>query len=410
VQALPDPPPSRVLVHITVFGDAIQQVIENKLPKSGSGAADLVAGSVEFKWTRRPVTLRFDRGRIHVTTEATARFQLLGEHVFPVRLSIAGEPIITPDYQMQLQSTTVEATASGPLDKINRRVEERLRAQVASMLDQFRLDTRPLITATYTHLATPLDFAVSGMRACAELRVVAVEAGPTVLAQGLEKDIGLVVLPSITMPCAAGNKPAAPLPLLANVAALPSGPFSVVVPIAAQYQELSRALDTTIHGRLHGFSARYPDLYLEKPEVYPSGETLIIKMMLGGSAKVAGVDTPLEGEIYFMGHPRVADNQIIIPDLELTPGSADGLVKMKVLLDGSRLRDQARRALHVDISERLQRVKDKLSKEMTLHQGKSCIRGEVLRSAVTGIYPHQSFLRVYVTVDAQASIYVPCKR
>jgi hypothetical protein len=405
--AVPDPPPSRVVVHTTIFGEAIQKRIEDALPKSGTGSVDVLSGKLEYRWSRQAVALRFDRGRLTVSTKIAGRVEVLGG--FTVDLTLGGEPIITPDYKMKLQSVSVDATCDGPLDKVNRTVETRLRDTVSGLLEKFALDTRPLLAAAYSRIAQPIDLALGEAHACAELRVVSVEAGPTVLAQDLEKDIGLVVLPSVTMPCTNEHRAPSALPLLANVASLPSGPFAVELPIAAQYVELSRALEAGIHGRLRHFSAKYPDLYLEKPEVYPSGDAVVVKMILGGSARFGGGPATMTGELYFIGHPRVVDNQITVPDLELTPGSADSLLKLDVLLDGRTLRDEARAALRVDLSERMQKVHDKLSKELTLDQGRSCVRAAVLRSQVTGIYPHQDFLRIYLKVDGQASIYVPCK-
>ncbi|HLL54256.1 MAG TPA: DUF4403 family protein, partial [Myxococcaceae bacterium] len=207
-----------------------------------------------------------------------------------------------------------------------------------------------------------------------------------------------------------GGKAAAPaLPLLANVASLPTGPFKVVVPVAARYEELSRALESSMHGQLH-FSTNYPYLYLEKPEVYPSDDTIVIRMRLGGTAEIAGFPTTLGGELYFSGHPQVIDNQITVPDLDITPGTADELVKLKFALDYTSIRDQARNALRVDVSERLAAVREKLSTELSFDEGNGCVRAQVLRTEVTGIYPHPSYLRIYTQVDAQASIYMPCKR
>ncbi|MDC3960534.1 hypothetical protein [Polyangium jinanense] len=66
------------------------------------------------------------------------------------------------------------------------------------------------------------------------------EAGPTVLAGGFEKDLALVVAPSVTIPCQPPN-PDAKLPPLVNVATLQPGPFTVTVPIVGTYDELAKA-------------------------------------------------------------------------------------------------------------------------------------------------------------------------
>ena len=66
--------------------------------------------------------------------------------------------------------------------------------------------------------------------------------------------------------------------------------------------------------------------------------------------------------------------------------------------------------MRVDVSERLAAVKDKLSTELSFSQDLGCVRATVFRSEVTGIFPHEHFLRIYVTVDAQAGLFMPCKR
>jgi hypothetical protein len=407
-----DPPPSRVTMHVSIFTEAISNQLEQNVPATGMGDVDLVAGQkIHYTWKREPFQLRFDRGRMIVSTTANVAVRLLGERSFPIRLLVAGEPVITPDYQAELQSTDVDVKADGSVERINRAIEERLKSELTTTLEGFHLDVRPLVQELYARIALPipLPFQDHGSNGCAELRVAAIEAGPTVLARGLEKDLGVVVLPSVTMPCSKTSTVPPVLPLLANVASIPSGPFTVVVPIAAEYGELSRTMDQAMKGRLH-FSPEYPALYLEKPQIYAADETLVIKLVLGGVADApGGVTTSLDGELYFSGHPRLVDNQITVPDLEMTPGSVDALLRLKLSLDGNGIRDQARAALRLDISERLALVRDKLSKELTFSEGLGCVRAELLRSEISGIYPHQGFLRIYVTVNAQGSIYLPCK-
>ena len=476
---LSDPPPSRVVLHATIFREALTKKLAESLPRSGEGEAELVAGQkVRYTWQREPVSLKFDRGRIVVGVNVRGRFNLLGERELPLSISIAGEPVVTADFKALMQSTEVQVKASGPVEGVNRAIEDKLRGLIAKALEEFRMDVRPLLSSAFARLTRPLEFLVGDQVACAELKVTSLEAAPTVLADGLEKDFGIVILPSVTLPCTtvaqhaasmadrpatgalavtvsaslsdggsppadagtgpvdagthvdAGTGPvdagthvdagtlapqaspaAAPvsMPLLANVSTLPSGPFRVVVPVAARYEEMSRALESSMKGRVH-FSSSHPELYMEKPEVYPSDDTIVIKMRLGGNASVAGLAVPVDGEIYFSGHPRVIDNQITVPDLEITPGTASELVKLKFALDYESVRDQARAALRVDVSERLAAVREKLSTELSFSEDLGCVRAQVLRAEVTGIFPHAGFLRIYTQVDAQASLYLPCKR
>ena len=429
-----DPPPSRIVIHATIFREALTKKMAESLPRSGEGDAQLFAGqTLHYTWQREPVTLKFDRGRVVVGVKVNGRFNMMGEREMPIAITIAGEPVMTADFKALLQSTDVHVVASGPVEAVNRSIEAKLRDLITETLETFRFDVRPLVASAFARLARPIEIPVGDQFACAELKITNLEAAPTVLADGLEKDLGIVVMPSVTLPCTpvaslagptsndggtgvdAGMPPATQvatqvtMPLLQNVSTLPSGPFKVVIPVAARYEELSKALEASMKGRLH-FSESHPELYMENPQVYPSDDTVVIKMNLGGNAKVGSYSVPMMGELFFAGHPRVLDNQISVPDLEITPGTASELLKLKFALDYQSIRDQARQALRVDISERLAMVKDKLSSEMTFSEDLGCVRGQVLRSEVTGIYPHPSFLRIYVQVDAQLGLYLPCKR
>ncbi|WP_257460552.1 DUF4403 family protein [Archangium lipolyticum] len=474
-----DPPPSRIVIHATIFREALVKKMAESLPRSGEGDAQLFAGqSVHYTWQREPVSLKFDRGRVVVGVNVLGRFNMLGERELPISITIAGEPVMTADFKALLQSTDVQVVASGPVDAVNRALEAKLRGLIAQTLEDFRFDVRPLVASAFSRLARPIEIPVGDQVACAELKVTNLEASPTVLADGLEKDLGIVVLPSVTLPCtpvaslagptsndggtgldggpqtastqfasytagATGTDGGVPqadggaqyatytvgptsndggtgldagtpaaqvaMPLLQNVSTLPSGPFKVVIPVAARYEELSKALESSMNGRLH-FSSSHPELYMEKPQVYPSDDTVVIRMNLGGSARVGDYSVPVGGEIFFAGHPHVIDNQLSVPDLEITPGTASELVKLKFALDYQSIREQARQALRVDVSERLAAVKDKMSTELSFSEDLGCVRGQVLRSEVTGVYPHPSFLRIYVQVDAQVGLYLPCKK
>jgi hypothetical protein len=349
--------------------------------------------------------------------------------------------VVTADFKAALQSTEVTVKASSSLDTVNKAVEEKLHDLLSKALDDFRMDLRPMVLNAFARIAKPIAFPVGDQVACVELKIVSLEAGPTVLADGVEKDLAAVVLPSVTLPCTPAESllassqaadggtpdggaaadagtpagdggtplPNLKLPLLQNVASLPTGPFSVVVPVAARYEELSAAIDKAIKGKLF-FSQNHPDLYLHHPQVYASEDQVVIRVLLGGKANVAGTKLDMDGEIFFAGHPKVIDNQITVPDLDITPGTAGELVKLKIAVDHDSLVDQARSAMRVDVSERLAAVKDKLSTELSFSQDLGCVRATVFRSEVTGIFPHEHFLRIYVTVDAQAGLYMPCKR
>ena len=65
----------------------------------------------------------------------------------------------------------------------------------------------------------------------------------------------------------------------------PSGAFELVIPIAASYDELQRAMSAAFtDGKLY-FSKDQPDLYLEKPELYASGGAVVVKVHIDGTVK-----------------------------------------------------------------------------------------------------------------------------
>ncbi len=488
-----DPPPSRIVIHATIFREALTKKMAESLPRSGEGEAQLFAGqTLHYTWQREPVTLKFDRGRVVVGVKVNGRFNMMGEREMPIAITIAGEPVMTADFKALLQSTDVHVVASGPVEAVNRSIEAKLRDLITETLETFRFDVRPLVASAFARLARPIEIPVGDQFACAELKITNLEAAPTVLADGLEKDLGIVVMPSVTLPCtpvaslaaspqgtdggtsdaghhlagadagasdagtthfashtpgpthvAPGTDGGTPgtdagtqvpsyavgptsndggtgvdagtpamhvaMPLLQNVSTLPSGPFKVIIPVAARYEELSKALEDSMKGRLY-FSESNPELYMENPQVYPSDDTVVIRMNLGGKAKVGDYSVSVGGELFFAGHPHVMDNQLSVPDLEITPGTASELVKLKFALDYRSIRDQARQALRVDVSERLAAVKDKMSTELSFSEDMGCVRGNVLRTEVTGVYPHPTFLRIYVQVDAQVGLYLPCKK
>lgn len=423
-----DPPPSLVVVHTTLFAEGIQRQLDAALPAAGSGEAPLALGrTVAYRWERRPVSIGFDRGRLVVGSDITVTVLLLGQHPFQVRLTVAAEPVLAADYQARLQSITVEVHAESGIDRLSRAVEDTLQKELLARLEVFRLDLRPPIEAAHARLSRPLPLPTGdgGASACAVLRITAIQAGPTVLAGGLEKDLALTVLPSVVLPCPPPDPPGTPpppLPLLANVATLASGPFAVTVPIAAGYPELGRAIEQAMGGRLF-FSRDYPELYLEKPEVSAAGDAVVIKLSLGGSVRLGG-RVRLSGEIYLSGHPAVVDNQLSIPDLDLTPGTAGALLKLKLLVDRQALRRQAQAALRVDLSQRIAAARGKLSTELSFEGSAAapstdapgpmpavgCLRAEALRAEVTSVHPHDTYLRIAVLVSAQAALYLPCRR
>ena len=275
-------------------------------------------------------------------------------------------------------------------------------------IEGFSWDLAPQVKDAYQKLSLPITLPAGGADGCALLKVTSIEAGPTVIAGGFEKDLALVVEPSVTMPC--GNPMVLPdPPRLSNVATLPSGPFTVVVPIAARYEELARAMTLAFTDGKLFFSSTYTELYLSNPEVFASAtDQLVVKLHLAGPIKAAGLSANLDGDLYFAGHPEVVDNELRIPDLEPTVDTSSFLLGLKASLDKDGMRNQARAALKLDLGERFAAVREKLSKDVALEGNLGCMRADVAKIEVTGVYPHGTYLRVYVTTTAQAAVYLPC--
>jgi hypothetical protein len=402
-----------VLVHATITGAALRSALQAKIPETGEGTVPLLGKDRKFTWKRDPIAVRFDRGRIGLDLHLVATLQLpVSTMEFPLDFRILTEPVVTSTYATRFQSTEITVTstdsrlklanmAAGALDKIQKTVEKEMQ--------DFSYDLRPLLTEVYQRVDKPLSLPLGEASGCADLRVLGVEAGPTVLADGVEKDLALVVAPSITLPCPAeADQEASSLPPLANVATLQGGPFTVSVPIAARYEELAKAMSLAFTDGKLFFSQEYPALYMEKPEVYAAKDQLVLKLHVAGVVHKFGFDSDIDGDIFFVGHPTVVDNELRVPDLEPTVETKSLLFKLKAALQGDSIRDEARAALRLDLGERLRSVRDKLSKDLEFGDGQGCLKADAGKIEVTGVHAHASYLRLYVAITGRASVYMPC--
>lgn len=407
-----DPLPAKVVVHLTATSEGLRQALDQRIPKEGETTFEF-RGPRAVSWSRGPFTLRFADGRVELKTDLSlvADLPVLGKMTVPVAVTVVGEPIITSDWKARLQGARVKLESkdlrlrtaqgfAGAMESANKSTEE--------FIENFSWDLGPQMKEAYQKLSMPIMLPAGGADGCAQLKVTSIEAGPTVIAGGFEKDIALVVEPSVTMPCGQQVLPADP-PRLSNVATLPSGPFTVVVPIAARYEELARAMTLAFTDGKLFFSSTYKELYLSNPEVYASAsDQLVVKLHLAGPIKAGSLSATLDGDLYFAGHPEVVDNELRIPDLEPTVDTSSFLLGLKASLDKDGIRNQARAALKLDLGERFAAVREKLSKDVALEGNLGCMRADVAKIEVTGVYPHGRYLRVYVTTTAQAAVYIPC--
>jgi Domain of unknown function (DUF4403) len=406
-----DPSPSRIVAHVTITAAGLKSALDGAIPKSQDGQFPLLKTQRRYKWEREPIDVSFSQGRIVIDARVRANVDMpVGSLDFPLDLHILAEPVINSDYKVKLQSTDVKVTSTDKRLKVADHVGgvfDTIATQLGGKLKDFNYDVRPLLDEAYARVSKPIELPVGDAMGCAELRVLGVEAGPTVVADGLEKDIALVVAPQVTLPCAAPAEPS-PLPTLANVAQVPPGPFTVTVPIAARYDELTRALSMAFTDGKLFFSTEYPKLFLEKPELYESQGQLVLKLHMQGPVHKMGIDADLDGDIYLSGHISVVDNEVRIPDLEPTIETKNFFLSLKAMTDGDKIRDQARAALRLDLGERLQAVRAKLSSELTFGTADACFHGDLDKIEVTGAHAHGNYLRVYVAVTARASATMPC--
>jgi hypothetical protein len=410
-EPIADPIPSRIVVHATITRAALESSLEEKLPQTGSGSFPLLSTERKFTWKRQPLAIHFNQGRVGFDLPIAVNVDMpISSLDLTLDLRVRAEPVITAEHIARLQSTEVTVSSEDKLVKVAdvaAGVLGKIKKEIEAQLADFSYDLRPMIMEAYGRVAVPIPLPLGDAEGCAQLNVLSIEAGPTVLADGIEKDLALVVAPSVTLPCTAPLEPA-PLPPLANVATLQPGPFTVTVPIAARYDELAKAMSLTFTDGKLFFSKEYPKLYMEKPEVYASKDQLVLKLHITGPITKFGIDTTLDGDLFLAGHPAVKDNELYIPDLEPTIETRSFLLKLKAALDGESIRDQARAALRLDIGERLKAVNDKLSTNLTFGNGQGCLKADAGKIEVTGVHPHGSYLRIYVAATGRASVYMPC--
>jgi Domain of unknown function (DUF4403) len=324
------------------------------------------------------------------------------------------QPVVSARYKVHLQTpvVTIETRdrllrvaewGAGVVNLIKTSIEDKLREQ--------SFDLTPLIEEAYLRASKPLELQVGDARMCVDFGVKGVEMGPTLLVDGFEKDVAIVMGPSVTLPCPKDvAPPIAGLPTLQNVASLPSGPFTVTVPVAATYDELQRAMSQAFSAGKLFFSEDYPELYLTKPEVYGNGGEVVLKVHLGGRVR-KGITIGLEGDLFLAGHPAVHDNQLELDDMRFTVETQNAILAMKTQIDSEAIKRQAKQALRLDISTRLLSVRQKLRDSLTYRfkaGAEGCFKADIGRIEVSNVYAHDSYLRMYVAVQARADAQLPC--
>lgn len=406
-----DATPSRVVLHATITGKALRESMEQAIPRTGQGTFPMLGTDRQYTWRRGDLAVRFHQGRIAIDVHVDANADMpVGSLDVPLDVSIYAEPIVSSEYQAKLQSIDVTVQSEDRVIKAADAAADilpKIKAAIRSKLQDFSQDLFPTMAEAHHRLRAPIELPLGDAEGCATLDVVGIEAGPTVLADGFEKDLAMVVLPSVTIPCVPPEENKS-LPRLANVASLPTGPFTVVTPIAARHDELTKAMSLVFTDGKLFFSKEHPKLYLEKPELYANGDKMILKLHIGGPVEKYGINAKLDGDLYLQGTPVVVDNELSIPDLEPTIETSNFLLGLKATKDADEIKRQARAALRLDISERLKAVKEKLSTDLSFAGGTACVKAQVHKIEVSSVFVHAAYMRIYVTTSATASMFMPC--
>jgi hypothetical protein len=386
--------------------------LEEAVPREGQGTFRLLGMDRPYRYRRGQLGLKTAEGHLSLDVPVSIHVDLpIKAFDTSVMLHVTGEPVLTSSYEFRMQSPAVRVDADQPMVALvasAASVPEALGQRLARELADAHVDVRPLFQSTVERLTKPVAFDVGETQGCARFKLMAVEAGPTVFADGIEKDLALDVLPRVTIPCEEASAMDG-LPPLTQVPMVPSGPFSVTVPILARLDELTRALGSLFTDGRFYFSKEHPELYLEKPEVYASQDRLVLKLHLKGPVKALGFDADLDGDIFFHGEPRVSDNEVRLDNLEPTVETKDLLLSLKALADGDRLRMQAREALRLDLSPKFADAQRRWSEALQGESNGICWRGAVDHMELKGIYAHKGYLRSVVEVVGRAQVEGPCR-
>ena len=408
---LADPSPSRVTAHLSVAASELRQSLDDLVPKAGEGSFTVLGSARAYHWTREPLDVSFASGRIVAKTHVSSNVDLPISSVdLAFDVTISAEPVVNTAYVFKLQSTEVSVKSDDRRLKIVDQlasVFQNVGGEIDRRLRDFSYDLRPLLDEAYQRVKMPLALPMGEAAGCGELRVLGVEAAPLILADGIEKDFSLIVAPTVTLPCTPALDPS-PLPPLANVAMVPTGPFVVTIPVAASYDELTRAMGAAFTDGKLFFSNEHPKLYLEKPQIYEAEGALVLALHIAGPVHELGIDTDINGDLFLVGHPSLVDNEIQVPDLEPTIETSNFLLSLKAMADGPRIKTDARKALRIDLSDRLAAVRAKLSSDLTFGDPKRCFAASVDKLELAELHAHAAYLRVNIVVTAHAAASMPC--
>jgi hypothetical protein len=422
----PPPPPApplpqadlttpHVVTHLSITNAALKAALDQDVPHSGAGSFSVLVAQAHYKWTRTGLDTSVGQGKINVDAHINVDLDApnpVGKTTFPIEVRTSAVPVLGSDYVVRLQDLDVKVSSTDSRVNIANAIGDvynDISRQIETKIKGFTYDVKPMLTEAKARIEKPINLPVGDAHGCASLRVLGVQANPTIFEGGIQKDIAIMVAPSVAFPCG----PAAatqPLPPLADVQGLPPGSFTLPIPIVVDYSEITKALASALKAGKYYFSKQYPKLYVSDPSVSASGDTLLVKFRVQGTAP--GVSsTPLNETITLSGRPSVTNNLLTVPDLDLGAEAKSLLAKLKLpAADANAIRDLARGAANIDISQRLQPLQGGLSTELNFgsSKDKGCLRAGVDKVAVTTASVQPTYLSVAVSVTAHTSLEMPC--
>lgn len=421
-------------MHLTVTREGLEALLDAMVPTGDAGSYALL-GDRAWSWQRAPFALAFDDARksMTATTDVTATVDVPGTQMVATLQVVADvQPVLTANHALVLQAVNVKVTSNDRRLKVADfsagligHVEKTLKDKLTTM----KVDLRPSFVSLHEKLAAPLFLPLTPASACFTLDVRAIEASPSIMADGLEKQLALTVAPSLTMPCTVKDAKGAliaidegtptpralpPLPQLANASSIEGGPFNLTIPVAAGYDELQKAMTLAFPDGKLFFSTEQPHLYLTDPEVFSAAGDVVVRVRIGGSVEKAGIGIDLDGDIYLAGRPTVRDNFLEFPDLSPTVETDQALLKAALAFKQEELVSAVKKALRLDLSARLATVKQKLVDSLTMQKSlvdgvaPLCTRVEIGRIAVSDIAVHDPYLRATITATALLQASLPC--
>jgi len=255
-------------------------------------------------------------------------------------------------------------------------------ARVSDEIDQkvrgFSYDLKPLLDETYQRVRKPLHLPMGDAGAARSCACSAWKRHRSSSADGIEKDFALVGR-AVRSLFRARRRPKPSRYIRSRT--WPWCPRAVhgTIPVVASYAEPHARPRSGFNERQMFFlSAEHPKLYLEKPELYESSGALVLRLHIAGPVHEFGIDADINGDLYLVGHPtpdrqRGGIARSRAHDRDWRPISCSHSRPMDRTASASRPRRA--RPSDLDLTERLQAVKKKLSADLSFGSAQQCFVG-----------------------------------